>query len=489
MGLSLVLAGCASATPTALPIPTPGVNATDTPSPAATAASSASPTPSATATPDAPFSQSGPWLLVHAPGQSDPAELWAANEDGTALRAVVGEAVHVYAIRPDRNAAGQVEVAYVTSSDGQGREDLALKLLTLPDGQVRLITPLTSDATGWNHGAQADTSDHTRLDIAQGLYEDHLAWSPDGKWLAFGAAVDGPSIDVYSYEAEDGQVRRLTSGPGHALQLVWSDNSRAIVHNSIKCFACADYTVSGLWAAKPDGSGVIQLDAPVDMDNLSIIRQIAPDTFIAATSGQDGIARLRIATLSNGLVRYLARDFGSIDSLAVDPADHVAIVGVLKADGVFAQPGWYLVDQIGHPTLLPGIQGFLSAEWDPAARLFVMAGERIRFGVTPDGKKVNAPDYKQIPSPDGALTALVPDVTTPSAGVWLRRQDGAVRQVWPRSADRYLLSWSPDSQSLLYASPAGLLVMHAPDFDPVSIGGGLVGPNSELSTWDAAWTP
>ncbi|MBN2084264.1 MAG: hypothetical protein JW748_03500 [Anaerolineales bacterium] len=39
-----------------------------------------------------------------------------------------------------------------------------------------------------------------------------LKWSPDGKYLAFGAMIDGDSSDVYVYDVDTGKIRRVESG-------------------------------------------------------------------------------------------------------------------------------------------------------------------------------------------------------------------------------------------------------------------------------------
>src|SRR4030067_911426 len=45
---------------------------------------------------------------------------------------------------------------------------------------------------------------------------DTLAWSPDGRTLAYVAAVDGPSADGYVYDTVPAAGRRLTDGPHQA---------------------------------------------------------------------------------------------------------------------------------------------------------------------------------------------------------------------------------------------------------------------------------
>ncbi len=51
---------------------------------------------------------------------------------------------------------------------------------------------------------------------------DTLAWSPDGRFLAYVAATDGPSADIYVYDTQTSEVRRITDGPNQPELLGWS---------------------------------------------------------------------------------------------------------------------------------------------------------------------------------------------------------------------------------------------------------------------------
>jgi Tol biopolymer transport system component len=57
---------------------------------------------------------------------------------------------------------------------------------------------------------------------------DTLAWSPDGRHLAFTGALDGPSADVYLYDTTTDRVRRLTSDKAH--ELIWLPDSSGLVY-------------------------------------------------------------------------------------------------------------------------------------------------------------------------------------------------------------------------------------------------------------------
>jgi len=75
-----------------------------------------------------------------------------------------------------------------------------------------------------------------RRPIASGAADRELAWSPDGRWIAFTAGkapmrapTDKSAIEIVS--ADGTQVRLLTSAPGHsARNPMWSPDGKQIVY-------------------------------------------------------------------------------------------------------------------------------------------------------------------------------------------------------------------------------------------------------------------
>lgn len=75
-----------------------------------------------------------------------------------------------------------------------------------------------------------------------------LAWSPDGTQLAFIAARDGDSADVYLFNRSDNSVTRLTEEAGHASALNWSPDGQFLEYLSIYTFGTgAGAEMAGLW--------------------------------------------------------------------------------------------------------------------------------------------------------------------------------------------------------------------------------------------------
>ncbi len=58
---------------------------------------------------------------------------------------------------------------------------------------------------------------------------DNLAWSPNGRYLAFTAASDGPTADLYIFDTTTRDVRRLTDESMSLGLIFWSPDSERVV--------------------------------------------------------------------------------------------------------------------------------------------------------------------------------------------------------------------------------------------------------------------
>ncbi len=270
--LCLILVGCAAGledNPTAAGVPTvdgmptvavptetAGPQITDVadtssyPTPTKTPKPTIPPTVPSTKVPDRPLNPEGPWLLFTAyVTPPDEQYLYAVNDDGTGLTQLTSEYVSSYEVQPGSSLEEGVTIAYITQS-GFEAIDLTLKLLKLPGGEVQTITPLLLD-----DGSEAAVMLGNELRYLSGL-----AWSPDGRRLAFTGGMDGESVDVYAYDSITGQITRLTDGPLQAYYLRWSPGGQFVLHDADEtawCMGCPQ--AEAIFAARADGLGAIPL--------------------------------------------------------------------------------------------------------------------------------------------------------------------------------------------------------------------------------------
>jgi hypothetical protein len=87
-----------------------------------------------------------------------------------------------------------------------------------------------------------------------------MAWSSDGSSLAFSAAMDGPTSDLYILDVQSGRIARLTSGSTQTADIEWSPNDRYIVHKAVSDINIGRsgpiLITEGVWAAAADGSRI-----------------------------------------------------------------------------------------------------------------------------------------------------------------------------------------------------------------------------------------
>jgi Tol biopolymer transport system component len=89
-------------------------------------------------------------------------------------------------------------------------------------------------------------ADGRKLRSLVGVWAGGLAWSPDGRWLAYAAAGDIWRIDVST-----GAIDRVTTGAEGAWQPSWSPDGSLIAYTRFeRCYRC-----TGIWVINADGTG------------------------------------------------------------------------------------------------------------------------------------------------------------------------------------------------------------------------------------------
>lgn len=187
----------------------------------------------------------GPWLLIETTQG-----LWAANPDGSELQQLTDvdywQGDIKQAIQPSGN-----HVVFLTPGN-YDLHHMALNLLSLPDGKVTKITDLTSAATEkYNDGSPGDDGFEALRAVREQV---NYAWSPDGSQLAFTGLMDGPSADIYLYNARSGAITRVSRDPAQDFGPSWSPDGNHLLYLAAEGFGTgAGGIMSGVWTA--DGKG------------------------------------------------------------------------------------------------------------------------------------------------------------------------------------------------------------------------------------------
>ncbi len=263
VAISLLLTACATS-PSLTPAPisppitsAPTANSTTAPSTSTPLAPTAEPeatisAPVATATPYPPLQTDGPYF-IYLKQQDDKQLIIIMDENAEGRKIVTWPLSDQLPINPltygGHNSAIAPNgkwLAFYTGTAGEliygalipGPYDLALNLLEISTGKVFRLTGLLSEDYPHNFERLDEIYAKNESYSREGNYTAFfgglrsLAWSPDSRYLAFAGEMDGPSSDVYIYDTETGQTRRLTNGNEHVQSILWSPDAKWIIHNS-----------------------------------------------------------------------------------------------------------------------------------------------------------------------------------------------------------------------------------------------------------------
>ena len=504
--LLAVLAACGSA-PTTPPAPPANVPTTapvsvqqipaDTPQPATlliTVEPTATPQPTATPTAIVPTAESsiadsGPQLIVpNADG------LQAFSVDGTLVQSF--EQAHLAlgrtlseGIAPEGGRVAFIGGDNPMTPDREGSGPLMLNLLDTRTGRLQPITPLFSpemEQALQEANITGDRDETVEAGIAVAENSPTLAWSPNGRYLAFIAAIDGPSSDVYSYDRETGQINRLTDGLNQAARLFWSPDSQWIIHEEVESFGTgAGWNVKAVWAAAPDDSGNRKLyDTEWSGDEV-FVDWVSPDMFLVYSWTPLGLQDIRVVDLGTGEARHSGPDY-PVQALAFDPTSQTQLV---IADDYTArendmQGGLYLKSGAEYPKLVaPG--NWYDVRWLPHARIFFAKGESGVIGVALDGTTTEYSGEEALPidSPDGAwLLAWGDGNYTSPIGLRLYTTDGELRRDITQDSVAFA-TWAPDSTGVFYVSEGMLYYVAIPNGEPQLIAEDLISSEAGSVGW------
>jgi hypothetical protein len=359
--------------------------------------------------------------------------------------------------------------------DREGSGPLTLNLLNVSDGSVRPITPLFSPDMEQAIISATATGDRTEA-IEAGLailFNDHtLQWSPDGRYLAFIAAIDGPSSDVYSYDRVTGQINRLTDGPNQAARLFWSPDSQWIVHEEVESFGTgAGWNVKAVWAAAPDGNTTRKLYDATSSGDEVFVDWLAPEKFLVYSWTPRGWRNVRAVDLNTGEAQSSGPGF-DVQTLAYDSRAQTQLYFV---DDFTAQQnglsGGLYFSAAGQAKLIAAGDWY-DTRWLPHAQLFFAKGRDGVISVTPDGavKKYVGEEALPIDAPDGAwLLAWGDGNYTSPIGLRLFTPDGELKRTITSDSVAFA-TWAPDATGVFYQSDGQLYFVEIPNGEPQLIG-------------------
>ena len=412
--------------------------------------------------------QDGPWLLA-----KDNENVYLLVPDNQ-LALNTAKVVAPFGVEAMISPSGG-NVAFITSTAADGMHQLKLTIYNLPIRNVVTEIALTSPQT--EPGADAGPGDPSFEALRSITDFTSLAWSPDGRQLAFVGFMDGPSSsDLYLYTLDTGEITRLTDGPSQAFEPSWSPDGKYIVQFGASTFGTgAGYAMTGVWATSPDTGTSIELYTPNSSGEIGLGWASANTYLVYSFSPACGEYNLRAVDIEPLAVRTVFD--GCFNAIDFDPATGGVLLGIAQdtADyctcGNKVDSGLYLVKLDGsYQRLDPA--NFYQAVWIDNANVawgMTDKGMVVAFDQTgtqislPAGVPIQAP----IAAPGGEVWAWTVDTIGNEPGVWVTRPGGAA----PKVSDLAISAavWNETGTALIFLSGNRLYAAPAPLYQPVSL--------------------
>ncbi len=291
---SFLLAACYAATPqptsTVSPPSTP-ISTFTAPSPTAPPTATSSPVPTRTRTPAPTWTQTltpipptatvtvtptstpwptlspqGPYLLYESGTLEKPIYI-IIGADGNGRKIIeLPDGGYVWNLQKAVSPDGQWLIFYRGQAGWYSEPGIptgiSINIMHLPDGSIRPIASIQSSLTAdglsevvkklqslYPQYTEIDESSFVRS-LQDGLFS--YAWSPNGDSFAFAGQIDGVSSDLYLFDVQTGNIRRLTDEPENIYSVEWSPYGKWILfENTIPSY---DYIDAVLYAIQPDQS-------------------------------------------------------------------------------------------------------------------------------------------------------------------------------------------------------------------------------------------
>ena len=307
-----------------------------------------------------------------------------------------------------------------------------------------------------------------------------LAWSPDGRFLAFSAAMDGDSADVYLYDSRDSSVTRLSDEMGHASDLHWSPDGRLIEYVSVESFGTgAGMAMVGLWAVDMQTREAVMLER-LESGGEDFLGWADDSHFLIhswgpACSGYN----MRIVDAASGDQETVVE--GCFSAAAYNPRDKVGLMSVADFNvencmcgTPLAEAALYALYEDSEPVIMWYSEAY-DIEYLPEGNVFafqpvdepyaVYSGLGISEVLPPE-----VTGLKPFPaSPDG-YWAWYSEVFSDASGLLWVTLDKE-NPVLVTSNFSGTPAWGDNGQTIFYIEHNQLYKASAPDFVPVAVPG------------------
>ena len=301
-------------------------------------------------------------------------------------------------------------------------------------------------------------------------FSGSLAWSPDGQYLAFVAARDGDSADVYLFNRSDTSITRLTAETGNASSLHWSVDGRYIEYVSVVSFGTgAGFNMLGLWVYDFQSHEARLLEA-LESGGEEFLGWKNENTFlIRSWSAVCEAYNLRTINADNAQQEVILD--GCFSGSAYSPDTKVGLLSVTDFNQEFCScgealdPGLYIFSEDIPRKKFEYVIAY-NIDFVQEGGLFTVFGdEGLQNIYTDDGTEVDIPvevtKLKPYPSLQGDYWAWA-SYYSGKPGLWVTGNDSLPVEL--SSEFIGTLVWNEDGQTIYFYENNQLLMASAPYF-------------------------
>ena len=319
-------------------------------------------------------------------------------------------------------------------------DELGIYRIDLPSGTVTQVTPLLSISNQRKLVNEEGSRVFQTLEAV--TREDGLAWSPDGHYLAFIAALEYNSADLYVLNLEKDRIERLNGVYSQSATPFWAPGSNWLVTQELGDFNAEtgwrSEAVTGLRFPGYDGQNTLYLPAKGSVEEVFLGWANAQSflSYSRTTTDMTALRQVNVDTLSVGMIYAEA-----FSQAAFDPVSGALtiVLGETQALDQGKISGIYLRKAESAVFELQQAGAWSSLAWDPGD-VFVASGQQGVSVITPEGDAI-------------LLTGESGLSVSPSGNWMIGWGDGDTK----------------DSGARLYQSPSGNLLQSLTDLQVTSV--------------------
>lgn len=429
------------------------------------------PTSTPTSSPTPPMEAVGPWLVYPAPG---------------------GNALHAYDIHTEttieislpepiligdllRGCSPDGRTLAIRAGSVLNAEELALYQVDLTSFEVTNITPLLSISLQRQVVNQESTRAFDALEVV--TRPDGLAWSPDGRFLAFNAALNNDNSDLYLLDTLNDRIVRANRFLTQNASPLWAPGGNWLISQELEIDRPGENDwratfVTGLLIPSYINVDTIYQPPAASLEEV-FVGWLNENIFISYSMTKDGPRSLRTVG-TDDLKENLIIE-GAFQLLAFDPGTGMIVFSLSYESAIplGLSGGIYRLSPESAEYLLLHGGSWDRLTWDPTG-MFIAAGSQGVILFTTNGDSLLLPGQGNArPSPNGNWSIAWGDGENATAGARLYQSNSNSPLQTLVTGPVETVFWQPDSQGFFIQSEGALYQFVFPGLRPKTITEGL----------------